>query len=561
MTKELRLKASNAVWGRRLCKSYGKGKNKLKLWTAGPSGCGKTTLLRCIVGLMKVDSGSLLAMGDVPSAPGHSIPGPMVGYMPQEISLYNELTIQEMLYFFGSVHGMTKSDIKHRTAFLLDFLKLPRHPTPIQQLSGGQKRRTSLAVALLHKPGLLILDEPTVGVDPLLREKIWEHLLEIAQSSEQTTIIVTTHYIEEARQADRVGLMRGGRLLDEDRPSKLMEQYSMTSLESIFLHLCHHDVIGNAQDEEFMSLSQSENDHLDSATSDEYQVNYDNRPLITTEVANSQSSNGSSSVPAKCEAPETTLVHPTIIAQVPLYTGIVHQKHDYLKTQHWVPFDNLDAGKKSVENGDTWGALYISPHFSEDMFLRLIMGINVTTEVVEGSTVYLYLDLTDSEISSFIQISTLESFQDFSKTQLDQFGFNAHYSDSPVQIGDPIYGKKGSTLTQFMAPGILLSISFFMAIGLTALAFVLEKKEGLYERNLVSGVNPAEVMIAHVLTQFLVLVVQVSLLLLFTFTVFDALRSPAFVIAKPQLFRCHLESCLPSAFDQWSVCHGFDKLH
>lgn len=190
----------------------------------GPSGCGKTTLLRCIVGLTKVDSGSVLAMGDVPSAPGHSIPGPMVGYMPQvsatgylkntlplfspisathcgypanipfdfrlrlsthihthhrhimcmtrffkknettyqlllgcsssfnvlafllppflfyfqEISLYNELTIQEMLYFFGSVHGMTKSDIKHRTAFLLDFLKLPRHPTPVQQLRQGR---------------------------------------------------------------------------------------------------------------------------------------------------------------------------------------------------------------------------------------------------------------------------------------------------------------------------------------------------------------------------------------------------------------------------------------
>ncbi len=99
-----------------------------------------------------------------------------------------------------------------------------------------------MAAALLHEPELLILDEPTVGVDPLLRQCIWTHLLEISRSSQlKTTIVITTHYIEEARQANVVGMMRFGRLLAEDHPDTLLEQYGMNSLEDVFLHLCVGD--------------------------------------------------------------------------------------------------------------------------------------------------------------------------------------------------------------------------------------------------------------------------------------------------------------------------------
>ena len=107
------------------------------------------------------------------------------------------------------------------------------------KLSGGQKRRVSLAVALLHEPELLLLDEPTVGVDPELRARIWEHLQEIATNG--TSIIITTHYIDEAAQADAVGLMRNGRLLAEDAPQALMEPHGHVSLEQTFLMLCRRD--------------------------------------------------------------------------------------------------------------------------------------------------------------------------------------------------------------------------------------------------------------------------------------------------------------------------------
>ncbi len=137
---------------------------------------------------------------------------------------------------------MSAAEIKERTQFLMDFLDLPRTTKRlVKQMSGGQQRRVSLAAALLHRPQLLVLDEPTVGVDPLLRQCIWSHLLEISRGQRICTIVITTHYIEEARQADVVGMMRAGRLLAEDSPQKLLSLHQKPTLEAVFLHLCLSD--------------------------------------------------------------------------------------------------------------------------------------------------------------------------------------------------------------------------------------------------------------------------------------------------------------------------------
>lgn len=166
--------------------------------------------------------------------------------MPQELAVYEDFTIKETLWYFGRLYRIPKKVIKERIEFLLTFLDLPRSKRLIVNMSGGQKRRVSLASALVHSPPLLILDEPTVGVDPLLRQSIWQHLVTLTQT-EKITVIVTTHYIEEARRANIVGLMRRGKLLAENTPDDLMAKHDSSSLEDVFLKLCVTDTMRRAQ--------------------------------------------------------------------------------------------------------------------------------------------------------------------------------------------------------------------------------------------------------------------------------------------------------------------------
>jgi len=152
-----------------------------------------------------------------------------------------DLNISETLTFHGRLHEMSKQKIEERGKWLKSFLDLPDFSRIVGKLSGGEKRRVSLAVALLHEPRLLLLDEPTVGVDPELRARIWQHLRTIADHG--TTIVLTTHYIDEAGKADRVGLMRDGRLLAEEGPLELMDEHDSNSLEDVFLILCKREVV------------------------------------------------------------------------------------------------------------------------------------------------------------------------------------------------------------------------------------------------------------------------------------------------------------------------------
>lgn len=239
-----------AVRARNLCRQFGVGKSAVKVikkmnmslkvghiyGLLGPSGCGKTTLLKMILGRLRVDSGTLQVFGRLPGSYGHLVPGVDVGYMPQELALYGDFTIYEMILYYSKLYGMALKNFEERKNFLIQFLDLPEETRMVKHLSGGQKRRVSLCVALIHNPRLLILDEPTVGVDPMLRTRIWNYLQDIASTG--TSIIITTHYIEEARQAHDVGLMRHGRLLAEGSPDDLMSTYGHDTLEDVFLQIC-----------------------------------------------------------------------------------------------------------------------------------------------------------------------------------------------------------------------------------------------------------------------------------------------------------------------------------
>ncbi|MDR0366314.1 MAG: ABC transporter ATP-binding protein, partial [Bifidobacteriaceae bacterium] len=164
----------------------------------GPSGCGKTTLVNQIVGLSRPSSGAVEVLG---FKPGSSQLRPQVGFMPQSDALYQDLSATENLQFFGSLYGMAPKALKRRSQTLLEALKLAdTGKTLVSRFSGGMKRRLSLAIALLHEPQLLVLDEPTVGLDPVLRLELWAEFRRLVSNG--TTILVTTHVMDEAMSCD-----------------------------------------------------------------------------------------------------------------------------------------------------------------------------------------------------------------------------------------------------------------------------------------------------------------------------------------------------------------------
>ncbi len=200
----------------------------------GPNGSGKTTMMKLACGLLKPHAGSVKVLGmQVPDARISS----RIGYMPQEIAVYPDLTVHDNLRFFGEVYGLSRNEIVKREKELLDFAGLREKKNAVAStLSGGLKHRLSFACTLVHSPEVLFLDEPTVGVDPELRFSFWEFFYDLRKKG--VTTIITTHYMDEARKCTRVGLLRHGSMVAEDRPETLMKRTGTDSLEDAFLAFC-----------------------------------------------------------------------------------------------------------------------------------------------------------------------------------------------------------------------------------------------------------------------------------------------------------------------------------
>lgn len=195
----------------------------------GPSGCGKTTLMRAIVGVQRIQGGTVEVMGLPAGSPQLRR---SVGYVTQAPSVYPDLTVRENLRFFARILGATAEDID-RT---VDGVGLRANVDQVAgRLSGGQFARVSLAVALLNRPPVLVLDEPTVGLDPVLRRDLWELFHQL--SGEGSTLLVSSHVMDEAERCDALMLMRDGRILAFDTPDALKARTGAPDVERAFLSL------------------------------------------------------------------------------------------------------------------------------------------------------------------------------------------------------------------------------------------------------------------------------------------------------------------------------------
>lgn len=626
---------NSAAWNRRqqaVCvrhafKHYGSNKNPnhvlsdLNMTVAkgtiygllGASGCGKTTLLSCIVGRRRLNSGEIWVLGGKPGTRGSGVPGKRVGYMPQEIALYGEFTIKETMLYFGWIFGMKTPEIRDRLQFLLNLLDLPGQNRLVKNLSGGQQRRVSFAVALMHDPELLILDEPTVGVDPLLRKSIWEHLVKITKDGNKT-VIITTHYIEEARQAHAIGLMRSGKLLAEEAPAVLLSMYHCATLEEVFLKLSRKQVQvggGGEGGEGGKTVVQTDNNitnNISLATlnwgkkepiyvSEESGVvglNFHQSKEVLVQDTNGhvdfvgKASSAKHGLQEACEdcsncSEWTTtgkikallqknflrmwrnvgvmlFIFALPVMQVILFclaiggdpTGLklaivnsetqyINQTYQECAFEEGCKFSNLscrylhainastitktyypdkESARDAVRRGEAWGALYFSENFTDALVARIALGKDSDEETLDQSEITVWLDMSNQQIAIILQRDLQLTYQNFTKDLLRDCDQNEALAEIPISFKKPIYGSEQPSFTNFVAPGVILTIVFFLAVALTSSALIIERMEGLLDRSWVAGVTPGEVLFSHVVTQFVVMCGQTTLVLIFMILVF-----------------------------------------
>jgi ABC-2 type transport system ATP-binding protein len=203
----------------------------------GPNGSGKTTLIRVLLGLLRPSGGSVRVLGRrVPSrrvARG-------IGYMTQSSALYSELSVSENLAFFGALYGLHGARLRTRIGEAVALVDLSdRLRAPVGTLSGGMRQRVSLACALIHQPRLLFLDEPTVGIDPELRQAFWDYFATLNERG--VTLVVSTHHMDEAKRCHRLAMLRFGKLLAVDTPAALQRESGEEDFDRAFLYFARRE--------------------------------------------------------------------------------------------------------------------------------------------------------------------------------------------------------------------------------------------------------------------------------------------------------------------------------
>ncbi|RZF48692.1 hypothetical protein LSTR_LSTR011179 [Laodelphax striatellus] len=507
----------------------------------GPSGCGKTTLLSCIVGRNELDSGEI----KVKSCTRREI-----GYMPQELAIYQEFSIYETLAYYGYLFGMTKKQIVKRSEELLQFLELPPKDRTVDTLSGGQQRRLSFSIALLHDPKLLILDEPTVGVDPVLSHSIWQHLV-MMTTQQHKTVIITTHYIEEARQAHTIGLMRGGILLAEEPPLQLIMRNNSSNLEQAFLELSKKQSANGFDDDN--------SEFKDYPPKTEQKPTLKSDSLLTPCRVRAQLAKTMYWMQRNLAIMAFLIVLPIVqcvlfnltIGRDPLnlHLAIVDEELEngladcdklplhgcyidlplscrYLdllkqKTIKMIEFEDIESAKHAVVKNDAWGLLYFSTNYSECLMQRLNYSHRATDEALDWSEISIWMDMSNQYIGNLLKRDLIFTFIDFLKSIYSDCGWPPRAAGVPIDLREAVYGHNNPSFVHFTAPAIIGLFVFYLPMMFTVGAILMEKRSGILERTRVAGMTMIELMTSHIFVQFLLLALQTAIMMVILFVIFD----------------------------------------
>ncbi|KAI5716835.1 hypothetical protein M8J76_013190 [Diaphorina citri] len=521
----------SAVVVRHAYKRYGKGPDILKDFNMtipknyiygllGSSGCGKTTLLKCLVGALDLDYGSIELIVNSKKK---------IGFMPQETALFDEFTIAETFQFYASLYRISSEEFRAKMKELQEVLDLPPDHRTCSTLSGGQVRRVSIAVTLLHTPSLVILDEPTSGLDPMLAHYFWQYLQRM--SSNGQTIIITTHYIEEARQANVVGLMRKGVLLAEKSPEELIASYGVESLEEVFLRLCHQQNQAiEAEPEKKIPFKNPYKDDVNTYTMfwpHTKAIIYKNFKWVQRNFTMFILLSVGLSVACMFESNECLKYAPQMRVGVvnhgaancsnyaadPDYSCGDNQTVDFSCNfvEAWraqVPdfpvilYDDMSEAMRFAKSRYLVSVLEFPANFTLGILQRFTEGSHVEQDLLDNSAVDIRQDSTDFMATYQIEQNIRDIMGVILKDYLRSCGYNPKVADIPPMN----INKEAIT---FLAPTILLTLSL-----------CLEKVTGAYTRCIVSGVRVIEILAGYTIVLVLYNLINIAAMSLVQFVIY-----------------------------------------
>ncbi|KAL1498316.1 hypothetical protein ABEB36_009132 [Hypothenemus hampei] len=533
----------------------------------GASGCGKTTLINCIVGTKKPDSGDVWICNYTPDGTNINDLTLKLGYMPQELALIDEFSIKDTLYYFGTIYKMKPEKIKERHEYLAKLLDLPDANKYLKHCSGGQKRRVSFAVALIHNPEILILDEPTVGVDPILREKIWNHMKEIVNEN-RTTVIITTHYIEEARAADVVAFMRNGKLLSQDSPENLLAIFQKESLEEIFLSICqeqqyelqnevpatqnvsqssinslNESVIDNyGSTDELRKSSDKEKKHDKGISMSSLQLHpYRMKALINKNWKQFYRNIGGilflitfpicqmwffvNSVGTEPKQLKLGIVNnesmTTLCENFDWNSTAIYEDNDchfrnltcrflnYLEHPMFdkILYHSIETAIEGVKHGEIIGVLYMPANFSETFEERIRLGKDSDDWIVNYGELKVYMDMTNKFTGVILATKMFDLFTKFQEELFQECHLQKKISNIPIQE-NYLYVKKDAPLTISVTPGMAVLLVFLLGSTMTSQIIIKEKLDGVWDRSIIAGVSSLEITLSHLSIQSIIMLVE-----------------------------------------------------
>ncbi|XP_035702367.1 ABC transporter G family member 20 isoform X1 [Folsomia candida] len=451
---------------------------------------------------------------------------------------------------------MRTHDIKERIEFLSNFLDLPQINKVVQDLSGGQKRRVSLAAAMIHNPKLLVLDEPCVGLDPVLRQRIWKYLHEICRD-QGTSIIISTHYIEETKFCEKVGFMRGGRLLAEDSPKSLLSTHEAATMEKLVFKLCQHDqkesnypkfkCLNQYGLQEIVVLPPKSPAPRKSLNTNVYNgskiyalmfkwfhrhrrdLRFHMFQLLLPVMCMFTLQNVLGPVPNRVKL---SFVHNSNLSYTDVLktycrsnfpnslsqecfanVGICNFIDTFVKNEFiWVPANSYEEGLDQIKQGKTAGLIEFPQNYAMHLKNRMAFRNFADNETILGSTISVRLDEADRMLAFWMRRTIFDRYLVYMGNILASCSLPSDITRPPIHF-NAIYGSNETfEYIAFIRPAYAIVVMFTVVLAIPVI-MAEDKMAGLVDRDHVSGVYLWHQLTATFATQSLIILVQIGIVL------------------------------------------------